>query len=604
MSLFKNIKYITFTTSTYFYERIMYRYVVLSFFLMLVSGTAMANDCQKMMAEIKTVKDPARAEIILSYIIDNSCAKGFEKSLYYQRGLLRTALGNHQGAYEDFSRLLCLGLPPKDQAGIYGRRSSAALELDNVQGAMEDIDAARTVYPEWDIYFAKLGKIQMKQGNFEDAIKSFNTYIKGGKANPAAYIERGDCYWELKKFDKAAQDYRKIHDANPGYDSIWPRLIHIYSKNRQYEDLITVLDNIIERYPRGNFLYLRANAYFERYFQKENLDDINKSLDYIQEAGNQKLSDSDRERMETLEAKNLFILAHKKLRGKATQKEFIAACDKALSKKIHYHDQGIMGVVYFDVGDVLYGLGEYSKAVDTLTYAIYAYDKKSKFRYLPYEIRAKAHAAMGNYKKAMDDLDMIQDITFFIDDLDRMINNDLQREYYTKLLDKTPAENSERTIPWVRNRDGAIGYPYDISPGMESDNALAILKSRYSEVIDRFAIAKEGHWDMVGASDGSLKHTLRIFYDRFEVYKIELYVTAKDTPGNREKLKKRYLEISDSLQTILPFNNADDRSTENHIRFRNHNRKGKSSENIAMNYDVSDGRVEVQTTITLEEKGI
>ena len=64
---------------------------------------------------------------------------------YYARGLAKKALGNHQGAIADYSKVIEIN--PKDAAAYYSR-GLAKKALGDYQGAKEDLSTAKRLIPD------------------------------------------------------------------------------------------------------------------------------------------------------------------------------------------------------------------------------------------------------------------------------------------------------------------------------------------------------------------------------------------------------------------------------------------------------------------------
>lgn len=69
-------------------------------------------------------------------------------------------------------------------------------------------------FPLVKFYYLK-GFVEQRNGNLENAIKSYDKATDLDKEYPTAYISRGSAYLDLKKYDKAIDNYTKAIQLSP-----------------------------------------------------------------------------------------------------------------------------------------------------------------------------------------------------------------------------------------------------------------------------------------------------------------------------------------------------------------------------------------------------
>ncbi|HRG58379.1 MAG TPA: tetratricopeptide repeat protein [Bacteroidia bacterium] len=89
--------------------------------------------------------------------------------------------------------------------------------------------------------FYKKGIEAQKTNNCKDAIKSFNMAIdlKGDYAE--AYLQRANCYFKLKQFELALQDYNNLHRINPLNENFIIKSALTYMELKRYADAQNML---------------------------------------------------------------------------------------------------------------------------------------------------------------------------------------------------------------------------------------------------------------------------------------------------------------------------------------------------------------------------
>ncbi|MCC6252383.1 MAG: tetratricopeptide repeat protein [Bacteroidia bacterium] len=81
--------------------------------------------------------------------------------------------------------------------------------------------------------FFKKGQSQVQSGNCEDAVISFSSAINLKPDYNTAYYERANCYFNLKKYEKALADYAYLYSKDPlKEDYIIKMALTYYSLNR------------------------------------------------------------------------------------------------------------------------------------------------------------------------------------------------------------------------------------------------------------------------------------------------------------------------------------------------------------------------------------
>lgn len=116
-------------------------------------------------------------------------------------------------------------------------------------------------------------------GNFEEAIKYYNEYIRSYTNNDKAIYERGMCFESLRKYDDALKDYTNAINLKPFYDKYYESRGYVYLK-------INIPQNAVEDFTRAirnnafsaEGYWGRTNAYLDLDKYGQALTDINSAI--------------------------------------------------------------------------------------------------------------------------------------------------------------------------------------------------------------------------------------------------------------------------------------------------------------------------------------
>ncbi len=125
---------------------------------------------------------------------------------YNNRGVVRSALGDKQGAIENYNQALKIN-PNLVQA--YYNRGIVRAELGNKPGAIDDYNQAIKINPNYADAYYNRGVVRAELGNKPGAIDDYNQAIKINPNDALAYYNRGIVYLELGDKQKAKEDLQR-----------------------------------------------------------------------------------------------------------------------------------------------------------------------------------------------------------------------------------------------------------------------------------------------------------------------------------------------------------------------------------------------------------
>ena len=102
------------------------------------------------------------------------------------------------------------------------------------------------------------GYTAFSQGKYEAAREAFSSYIDGALATEATYADAlnriGDCYFNAREFSRAISYYTQVSNINAsGADYALFQKGYALGLQHKYADKITVLKELIRRYPRSDY---------------------------------------------------------------------------------------------------------------------------------------------------------------------------------------------------------------------------------------------------------------------------------------------------------------------------------------------------------------
>ena len=135
-------------------------------------------------------------------------------------------------------------------------------QQDKMADALACYLTAVQKFPGFRRAWRNLGLIYVRDGRYDDAISAFTRMIKLGGSDPYSYGLLGFAYAAKQDYQAAEAAYRNALLLQPENTEWRLGITRCVFKQQKYEDAITLLEGLIERYPdKADFWLLQAQSY-------------------------------------------------------------------------------------------------------------------------------------------------------------------------------------------------------------------------------------------------------------------------------------------------------------------------------------------------------
>lgn len=151
-------------------------------------------------------------ELGLDYFDKAIELKHIDSGIYYNRGYANFKLNRYEEALIDLSR--SIKLSPNNNNDIYSLRGTTYLMLKQYKNALIDINKSISLFGDNLLDREHRLYANLKLNKKENLLNDYTAIIKLKPEKPETYQERGDLYFDLKKYKEAIKDYNKCIDFN------------------------------------------------------------------------------------------------------------------------------------------------------------------------------------------------------------------------------------------------------------------------------------------------------------------------------------------------------------------------------------------------------
>lgn len=103
-----------------------------------------------------------------------------------------------------------------EHAAAYYERAEVHFQRDDWQAAIEDYDRVLALTEDEGVYYTYYNRSAALYNlkRFEESIEDVTVHIDQYPDDADGYQQRGDAYWEIRKFDEAVADYQHYETLN------------------------------------------------------------------------------------------------------------------------------------------------------------------------------------------------------------------------------------------------------------------------------------------------------------------------------------------------------------------------------------------------------
>ncbi len=187
-----------------------------------------------------------------------------------------SALGYIYADKEEFQKALvyqdqAVKAAPKNDPGVYFRRSFTLLALFKYDQALKDIDRVLELEPNRTNFYEMRSKVHLAQKKPELALKDFDMAIKADPSSGETMYKRAALATSLGKYDKALQDFRYLAKRFPQDVDAYTGLAEVHRLTGKYQQAIDELNQALKLGPENPGFCLRTRAFCYEKLGKQDL---------------------------------------------------------------------------------------------------------------------------------------------------------------------------------------------------------------------------------------------------------------------------------------------------------------------------------------------
>ncbi|PIE87043.1 MAG: hypothetical protein CSA03_02190 [Bacteroidetes bacterium] len=165
---------------------------------------------EDMLDEARSYEQSRQFQKVIS-ILDDVIKLAPDSSLYiYQRGKMKRALNDHEGAISDYLTAIEID---KNRVEYHVSLAVSYTFLDRTDDAIKTYKKAIKIEPRYAKSYYNLGAIYAGQKKYEQAIELIETSLLYQQNYTLAIAGIGDCYLEMGELDKACDWYKRAEEA-------------------------------------------------------------------------------------------------------------------------------------------------------------------------------------------------------------------------------------------------------------------------------------------------------------------------------------------------------------------------------------------------------
>lgn len=207
---------------------------------------------------------------------------------HMSRGLLYYNYQHYEAARADFSDAFDNSIFNSDEVFALGARGSAKYKLGEVDGALNDLEAALEIDSTNTYVLNEIGYLYLKEELYDTAIGYFKKILANNPSNSTATSNLGYTYLKKGELRKALKVFDQTIELHPEKGVLYNNRALVKYKLGRYSEALNDVNKSLELYPANSAAYKnRALIYIASRKTISACDDIDtaRKLNYTKEHG-------------------------------------------------------------------------------------------------------------------------------------------------------------------------------------------------------------------------------------------------------------------------------------------------------------------------------
>jgi tetratricopeptide (TPR) repeat protein len=222
-------------------------------------GEAGAQRAREAAVHLQRKQADKAVQLFTEALADQGLPNDRRASIYNDRGVAYSRLGQSRPAIEDFNRAVQLA---PESASVYNNRGNVLLALGLAQEAVRDFDRAIVLAPGYAAAFTNRASALVQLGEPDAAIRDFSQAARLTPQNPAPLAGRGRVHLAQKRPHAALRDLNRAISADGRFGPGYRLRADVRLALGRYEEAVEDLSRAVAFDPTNLDLYLvRGYAY-------------------------------------------------------------------------------------------------------------------------------------------------------------------------------------------------------------------------------------------------------------------------------------------------------------------------------------------------------
>ena len=180
---------------------------------------------------------------------------------YYARALTYQLLEKPDASLDDLEQAIVFAPAIAEYtAQVYLNRASLLLDQNDIDAALEDLDASLGLAPDQPDALLTRASVYAFQERYNDALDDYSRVITLAPDDTRAYSQRGVLNMRLGNLDEALTDLSRAIDINPENSDIYINRALLYNLQNDFDNALTDLDSALDINPQNVGLYVFRGA--------------------------------------------------------------------------------------------------------------------------------------------------------------------------------------------------------------------------------------------------------------------------------------------------------------------------------------------------------